>query len=204
MVPVNTISFKQVSNHKLQTMKKNLFLTAFLIVAISSLGMAQSKSAFSNGDNLLNIGIGLGSPFFGAGYSASLPVNPIVSYERGVTDFISVGGTLSYASSKYNYNLPGSSYSFKESATYLGLRGSYHLDDILKIDPKFDLYGGASLGYVIVNVSDSQGYSGSAASGAGFGVFAGGKYYFQPSLAVYAELGYQSLSVLNAGITLKF
>jgi hypothetical protein len=166
--------------------------------------MAQSKSAYSNGDNLLNIGIGFGSPYFGSGYSASLPVNPTVSFEHGVTDAISVGAELSYASSKYSYNIVGSAYSFKESATYIGVRGSYHLDNVLSIDPKFDLYGGASLGYVIVSVSDNQGYSASAASGAGFGVFAGGKYFFQSSLAIYAELGYQSLSVLNAGIAFKF
>jgi len=185
-------------------MKKNLLLTVFLIAIASSVCLAQSKSAYNNGDNLLNVGIGFGSPFFGSGYSASLPVNPIVSYERGITNEISVGGTLSYASSKYDYSILGSAYTFKESATYLGIRGSYHLNHILKVDKKFDVYGGASLGYVIVSVSDNQGYSGSAASGAGFGVFAGGRYYFQQSLGIYAELGYQSLSVLNAGITFKF
>jgi hypothetical protein len=74
----------------------------------------------------------------------------------------------------------------------------------LQIPAQFDVYGGATAGYVIVSVSDSQGYSASAASGAGFGVFAGGKYYFASNIAVYAEAGYQSLSLLNAGITLKF
>lgn len=184
-------------------MKKNLLLTVLLIIIICSVGLAQSKS-YSQGDNLLNVGIGLGSPYFGAGYSSSLPVNPTVSYERGITDVISVGGSLSYASSKYNYNIVGTAYSLKESATSVSLRGSYHLNDILSIDKKYDLYGGAALGYVIVSVSNSLGYAASAASGAGFGVFAGGKYYFQSNLAIYAELGYQSLSVLNAGITFKF
>lgn len=185
-------------------MKRNLLFTALLIIATGSLVKAQSKLAFNNGDNLLNLGIGLGSPYFGAGYSASLPINPTVSFEHGFTDAISAGATVSYASSKYNYNLVGTPYSIKESATYLGVRGSYHFNALWNIPDKFDVYGGASLGYVIVSVSDSQGYAASAASGAGFGVFAGGKYYFQPSLAIYAELGYQSLSVLNAGITLKF
>jgi hypothetical protein len=185
-------------------MKKNLLFTALLFVMTSSLAIAQSKSAFSNGDNLLNIGIGVGSPYFGAGYSASLPINPTVSFEHGITDAISVGGTASFATSKYNYNLLGTGYSIKETAVFLGVRGSYHFNQLWNIPDNFDVYGGASIGYVIVSVSDSQGYSASAASGAGFGVFAGGKYYFQSNLAVYAELGYQSLSVLNAGITLKF
>ncbi|HWD87205.1 MAG TPA: hypothetical protein VG367_03695 [Mucilaginibacter sp.] len=184
-------------------MKKYL-LTALLIAAISSLGMAQSKSSFNNGDNLFNVGIGLGSPFFGAGYSASLPVNPVVSFEHGITDAISVGATASFASSKYGYSILNTNYSFKETAIFIGVRGSYHFDQIFNIDPKFDVYGGASVGYVIVSVSDNQGNSGSAASGGGFGAFAGGKYYFQSNIAVYAELGYQSLSVMNAGITFKF
>ena len=74
----------------------------------------------------------------------------------------------------------------------------------MDLGEKVDLYGGASVGYVIVSVSDNQGYTGSAASTAGFGVFGGIRYYFQPKIAVYGELGYQSLSVLNIGVTFKF
>jgi len=74
----------------------------------------------------------------------------------------------------------------------------------LELNNNIDLYGGASLGYVIVSVSDNQGYSGSAASAAGFGLFGGIRYYFQQNIGVYGELGYQSLSVINAGITFKF
>jgi predicted porin len=66
------------------------------------------------------------------------------------------------------------------------------------------MYGGASLGYVIVSVSDKRGYSGRAASAVGFGAFGGGKYYFSSNTAVYAEVGYQSLSFLNIGVSFKF
>jgi hypothetical protein len=183
-------------------MKKQLSLiTLFILITLA--GMAQSKSAsFNNGDNLLNIGVGIGSPFFGSGYKASLPINPSISYEKGITDAISVGGQLSYASSKYNFDNGVSG--FKESAVYIGARGSYHLNKVLDIDPKFDVYGGASLGYVAVSVSDNNGSFGSTASGVGFGLFAGGKYYFKPGIAIYAEVGYQSLSLLNVGIAFKF
>lgn len=186
-----------------QTMKKHLLLITLFIIGISSAAIAQGGgSAYNNGDNLLNIGIGIGSPFFGSGYSSSLPVNPSLSYEKGVTDAISVGGQLSYASSKFD-DYPYSNYRFKESAFYIGARGSYHFNQDLNLDSRFDIYGGASLGYVIVNVSDNTGYSGSAASDVGFGLFAGGKYYFQENTAVYAELGYQSLAFLNIGVAFK-
>lgn len=184
-------------------MKRNLLLTVLLVIAVSSAAMAQSSS-FNKGDNLFNAGIGLGSPFFGAGYSSTIPVNPTVSFEKGITDAISVGGIFSYASSKYKYSVLGSDYSFKESAIFIGARGSYHFNSLLELNPNIDLYGGASLGYVIVSVSNNQGYTGSAASAAGFGLFGGIRYYFQPKIAVYGELGYESLSVLNVGVTFKF
>lgn len=182
-----------------------LKLLALLLLSGICHVMAQSGSkAFSKGDNLINVGIGLGSPFFGSGYSSSLPINPSVSFEHGVSDEISVGAQLSYASSKYNYsNYLGYAYNFKASGTYIGARGSYHLNEALDIDSKFDVYGGASLGYVIVSYSDNLGSSVSSGSGFGYGAFAGGKYYFKPKLGVYAEIGYQSLSFLNVGIAFK-
>jgi hypothetical protein len=169
--------------------------------------MAQSSSvAYNSGVNLVNIGIGVGTPFFGSGYSASLPVNPTVSYERGITDAISVGGQLSYASYKYSFSdgYIANNYSIKYSATYIGARASYHLSQLLSIPDKFDLYGGASVGYVVVGASDNQGNAAILGSAFGVGGFAGGKYYFSSSTAVYAELGYQSLSYLNIGIAFKF
>lgn len=186
---------------------KKIFLSILLITAIATVSTAQttSSSAFSNGDNLFNVGIGVGSPFFGFGYKSSFPVNPTVSYERGIMDALSVGGTISFASSKFQNN--GITY-FKESATYIGVRGSYHVNQYLNLGDNVDLYGGASLGYVVVNVTDQQGVNGidflGTASGVGFGLYAGGKYYFQPNFGVYAEVGYESLSFLNLGVTFKF
>lgn len=197
---LSTSILNQPNVKQLKKMKKQLlFIALFMLTALA--GMAQSKSSFAKGDNLLNIGVGIGSPFFGSGYTSSLPVNPTISYERGVTDAISVGGQLSYASSKYESGI--SNYSFKESAIYIGARGSYHFNELLDLNPKFDLYGGASLGYVTVSISDNQGSFDGTASGFGFGLFAGGKYYLKPSTALYAELGYQSLSFLNIGVAFK-
>ncbi|NTD99176.1 porin family protein [Agrobacterium tumefaciens] len=208
-------------------MKKQLLMMSFFM-AFAVIASAQSKSkskatpkaktetktmasknnssslrAYSKGDNLLNVGIGIGSPFFGSGYSSSLPVNPSVSFEKGITNEISVGGQVAYASSKYKVDVPGSNYSFKQNAFYIGARGSYHFNELFKLDPKFDLYGGASLGYVIASVSDNEGFNGTTGSGVGFGLFAGGKYYFSTNTSVFAEVGYQSLAVLNVGIAFK-
>lgn len=186
-------------------MKKQL-LTLCAILMIGTIVSAQEGS-FNKGDNLINIGIGLGSPFFGSGYSASLPINPSVSFEHGVNDVISIGGQISYASAKYTYNGYGyydESFSFKQSATYVGFRGSYHFNEALSLADKWDLYGGASLGYVIVSASDVNGYDYASASAFGYGLYGGGKYFFSKRTGIYAELGYQSLSFLNVGLSLKF
>lgn len=208
-------------------MKKQLFVMA-VFMATSVIAMAQSASkgkvspkakvereskvsaknttsirAYGKGDQLLNVGIGIGSPFFGSGYAASLPVNPSVSFEKGITNEISVGGQLAYASSKYDLNTAGANYSFKQNAFYIGARGSYHFNELLELAPKFDVYGGASLGYVIASVSDSDGFNGATGSGIGFGLFAGGKYYLSNHTALFTELGYQSLGLLNVGVAFK-
>ncbi len=196
-------------------MKKNLTLAVcFLACTIISHAQATTPSSpssatYSKGDNILSVGIGIGSNYFGSGYSASIPVNPTVSFEHGFTDAISAGVTVSYASSKYKYGYLGDNYSLKESATYIGVRGAYHFNKLLKLDnTKFDVYGGLGLGYVVVSVSSSangQTYSsGNVGSGVGYALFVGGRYYFSPRIGVYAELGYASLSVLNAGVSFKF
>lgn len=177
-------------------MKKGLLLVALMGLACT----VSSQSAFKQGQNEISVGLGLGSPFWGTGFKASLPVNPQVSFERAFTDELSIGGTVSYASSKYDYSSFGSDYSIKYNALFVGARGAYHFP----VNSKFDPYLGASLGYVVVSVSDNQGSTAAAASGIGYGAFAGAKYFFQENIGAYAELGYSSLSLLSLGITLKF
>jgi hypothetical protein len=178
---------------------KKILLAVLGLSVFTSVSRAQSSSdGFAKGDNVVNLGIGLGTPFFSGGYSSSLPINPTISFEHGIGNAISVGAELSYATAKDSY------YGIKYSATYVGARGSYHFGDALQLDKKIDLYGGVGLGYVIVSVSDNTDHLAATGSAAGYGLYAGGKYYFAPSTAVYAELGYQSLSYLNIGIAFKF
>ena len=164
---------------------------------MASISMAQSSSgAYDSNTSTFQAGIGLGTPFFGSGYSSSIPINPTVAYERAVTDAFSAGGELSYAGSKF--------YGINVNAFYIGARGTYHLGKLVDLGKNTDLYGGVGLGYVIVNVSDNTGDSATASSALGYGLYVGGKYYFSPSVGLYAELGYQSLSYINVGVAFKF
>ncbi len=173
-------------------MNKFSICVLFVLFAMA----VSAQNSFTKGDNLVSLGVGLGSPYWGSGYSASFPLNPTITIEKGITNEISIGGTLSYSSSKFDY------YDWKFNAYYIGARGAYHFD--ISRD-NIDVYAGAGLGYVIVSVgSKSSGVASTAASGVGYAAFGGGKYYFNHKTAAYAELGYGSFSILNLGISFKF
>jgi hypothetical protein len=157
--------------------------------------------AYEKGDNLLQIGVGLSSYYYG---------NPFgITYEHGVSDDISFGAQLDYNSSTYGgYGYYGSyynSYRWGYTATYFGLRGSYHLNKILGINSnKFDLYAGAGLGYISFRWRDD--YYGDVDYGSRIflNYFVGAKYYFTPKIGAFAELGYTGLSSTRIGLAAKF
>ncbi len=152
--------------------------------------------AFGKGTSDVNIGVGIGTFYWGSGVTNSLGVNPTVSYEYGVSDKFSVGGHLSFSAAKF------SAYGdvVKYTGILIGPRGSYHFATSAKFDP----YVGATLGYVIVSVTDNSGYPGAKGSGVGLGFFLGARYFPGSSVGFHAELGYTSFSFLTAGISFKF
>jgi hypothetical protein len=173
-------------------MKRILLVAVLLVVAIS---MSFAQMAYNKGDQVLSLGLGIGG-FAGAYGSGGIAITG--GYESGVTENISVGGVLGYSSSTYG------SYGYDWKFTYIlvGARGAYHLD--LVHNPKVDTYGGILLGYNIVSYSGpSVSYYTPGASYLAFGIFVGGRYYFNPNWAVQAELGY-GLGILNVGVAYKF
>ena len=177
---------------------KKILLSIAILLTSATISFAQS--AITPGTNLLSVGIGVGSPYFGESYSSSFPVNPTISFERGIViDNLAVGAEASFATSKYSFD--GFTSTF--TAVYIGVRGTYHFGQLLSIPSQFDLYGGATAGFIIETASDNFGGSPSASSGPGGGGFVGGKYYFAPKIGVYAEAGFTSLSFVNVGVTFK-
>lgn len=154
---------------------------------------------FQKGDNLLNIGVGLSSYYYG---------NPIgVSYESGISDDFSIGAQFDYNSGRYD-DYYGYSYRYRYSAYYLGVRGSYHFNRILHInEKKVDLYAGLGLGYQSFKWNDSyygSGYGYNYGSGLFVNYFIGGKYYFTDKVGAFIELGYTGLSSSRVGLLVKF
>ncbi|MFV0390355.1 MAG: hypothetical protein ACK5KP_00455 [Paludibacteraceae bacterium] len=162
------------------------FLTVFLLFTTQ---VAISQVAYEKGDKIGQIGIGLGS-------GIGLPIN--VGYEVGITEKISVGGTVGFAS----HSIP--SFGGNVSIMYIpvGAKGAYHF----YVTDNIDAYGGAVLGYLVASANYPANYSWAKTNYGSvmYGGYLGGRYYFTPSLGAFAEIGYTSLGYLSVGLSYKF
>lgn len=174
---------------------KKVLLGLIVFGAIMVLNTTNSLAQYEKGDKLLNLGIGLNSYYFGG-----IPL--AASLEIGITDDISVGPAIGYQSKNYG----SGSYNSKWTSVYIGGRGSYHLNKIINLnEEKLDLYAGAQLGYQTFKWKDD--YVGVNPYNNGdlrFGIYGGGRYYFQNNIAILGELGFGGYSNANIGVTFKF
>jgi len=181
-------------------MIKYRMLALFVVLVLLATGVAVGQNAYMKGNNAIHAGIGFGM----AGVYGSSTLPPItVGYEYGFEEKISLGGVLGYSGSKETFGGFG-----EWTYTYIiiGARGGYHF---LENNPDLDAYAGLMLGYNIVSSSASTvntGFGSFSASASGsymiFGIYGGARYYFNPNLAVYGELGY-GLGFFNVGVAYK-
>lgn len=170
------------------------FYSCLAIATLCVFTHTNLQAQYKKGDNLLNVGVGLGVYTYGG-----LPIG--ASFEHGITEDISVGAFFDYLSWKNNYQ----TYNYSWRFMYFGARGSYHFNELLKLDnDKIDVYAGVGLGYYVVSTSDNlvTGYKGYG-NKLFYSVHFGGRYYLANNLAAFTELGY-GVSRLRLGLTLKF
>lgn len=188
---------------------KKIILTT--VIAFSALvGFAQG---FSKDDGTLNFQIYGGS----AGtYYTTLP-GLMVSYDIGVHDLISVAPYAYFQHSSYKYTYWNGAVDKNTSNNFgFGARGLFHYGNLIKgiKTDQLDLYGGLALGLDVATYKwkyDSDYYranglaipkSSSSASGLGWDVFAGARWYFSDAFAVNAEVS--AWSWWKIGVTFKF
>lgn len=178
-------------------MKKGLVSVMVLVGALLAVGEAHAQ--FEKGDRLLNLGVGVNSY-----YSGGIPISAI--YEVGITPQISVGGGIDYLSHEYAYTY---NFSRRFTALYIGARGSYHFNELLKInDERFDVYGGLSLGFRSFTWRDNANniynpVDSSYGSGLFLGIHVGGRYYFSNRIGAFLELGGLGSTNARIGVTFK-
>lgn len=192
-------------------MKKTTIVLFILGICTFSLNRASAQQTFNSGDNVFNLGFGLGGDLYaGGGYATVIP--PIeASWEHGMNvPKLGLGIFIGVASESYQvpYNdyYDGHYYGYytwRYTDKLIGIRGAYHF----YTQHKFDVYAGAILGYNSVSYSytgPGEGYNNYATLGSGiaFDIFIGGRYYFSHHWGVYAELGY-GIDLLSIGVTAK-
>jgi hypothetical protein len=186
---------------KTKIMKRNLLFAAALVLSLFANNVfAQKSSGFTDvsGTNFLNAGIGLGS--YGLSGTGGLPLT--ASFEHGFSKNISAGVEAGLIQRKFAID-------WKYTYLVFGARGSYHLNEALKIaSPQLDVYGGAGLFYrhfkVKYNDHTEDEFDFKSSGGdVVFELHAGARYMFSEKVGAYAELGY-GISPLKLGVSLKF
>ncbi|MEZ4775179.1 MAG: hypothetical protein R3D00_18490 [Bacteroidia bacterium] len=185
---------------------KTILLVCFL-ASIFSIQKTFSQ-AYEQGQLTVSPGImfgGLGIYNSGAG----IPV--VASAEYGVSDMLGVGPFIGYAS--YGYGVPGFRYRWTFSS--VGVRVDFHywelLEETLETDlnsEQFDLYVAALAGYRFARYTTSDGVTVggntfSYGDGAAIAITVGGRYYFNPKIAVFLEAGRALFGLTNVGVTIK-
>ncbi len=191
-------------------MKKVLFVSAILLsLTTASIAQDGGGRAYEQGKSTVALGYGFGniwkSSFKAAGVGGSFKgMGPFaLTYEYGLTENISVGAVVSYSSLKNtlsNNNV--------QKLTQFGavLRGNYHFGS----SDKFDPYIGIGVGYYNFKYTSKDANGNDVTSfysvpGAfGYQGQLGAKYYFMPSLAAFAEIGYVAGSFGQIGVNFKF
>lgn len=175
----------------------------FSVIFVLFLSMTMLAQPYKKGDMLASVGIGYGH----AGIYGSMDFPPIsVGLQYGIEDKISVGGILGYSSSSDSWGSGDYGWDYTYSYIFIGARGEYHF---LENSSNIDAYGGVTLGYDIVSSSvesHGTGYSWGSSSASGsyalWGLHIGARYYFNPKVSAFAELGY-GVSYFTVGCAFK-
>lgn len=170
---------------------------------------SRNSGSFDRSSNLLSFGYGVPNRVAGHydywwdddrfGFGPTY-----IKYEHGIIDEIGIGiyGALAFAQHKHG---PGKRWKDNTLGLSFGAMGFYHFNKLIPVS-KLDVYAGAGLGFRhIVYNFDENDNRGNQSDFDVLPVFkVGARYYFTKLFGVYAEGGYDGMSDVNFGITLRF
>lgn len=169
------------------------------IIAILSVGL-NAQNVFNKNSFALNAGIGLLSA---DGFIPSVNMSGELGiFKTGDVGLLSVGGILAYKYSTYSYSWFNSSYNYSQLT--VGPRASWHLQTFSS--DKWDAYAGIGLGMriwsdYVLNSSNTDLERKARVSPYGE-AYVGGRMKFNDKLALFAEVGYGTLSSIKVGVSL--
>ena len=197
---------------------------------------AGQDAATNKGDVLFDFGIGLVGneySYSNSGYnyrgenSYQLPTFSL-ALQKAFWEDITIGGQFSINAGGSNYDnyYQNDGYyrtDVKNSQvnSYFTARGEYHFNRLIGLDPKFDFYAGALVGFSISNQVSryTEGWTDPYGPNPGnwgpntyknrsiganpvIGPFAGFRYYFANNVGVYGEAGW-AITVVRLGLVWK-
>ena len=128
-----------------------------------------------------------------------------VSYDRSITDNLSIGGYLAYGSATWTvheYTFYYSSYMTTNTYTLSALALLFRATYYIPMNESFQWYAGVAVGKGAL-AEDLNGSAYDAASVIMYDVHAGGLYYFNEHVGMFGEIGF-GLAYLNGGFSFKF
>jgi hypothetical protein len=142
-----------------------------------------------NYGNTLNIGLGIA-------YFGDLRSAPIVlaDYELNVARNFTIApfiGFSSYRSQGFYYS--GDYYYYHETVIPVGAKATYYFDELLELNPRWDLYLAASLGFTYDHIAWDNGYYGDKGVASGTSSLyldghIGAEYHFSKYTGVFLDL----------------
>lgn len=166
----------------------------------------RNSGSFSSDASILSIGLGApNNNRVGKGWNGGNRIGfppTYVKYEHGIIDEVGIGGYLAFSASRYKWD---NDFYHARTAFGFGVLGYYHFNRLIPVS-QLDVYAGAGLGFRVVN--DIHERPNDRHRDSDFDPLplfkAGARWYFTPKFAVYLEGGYDGMSDVNLGITLRF
>ena len=185
-------------------MKKS---AGFLIMLFIFLNCVLAQTS-SDKKSILQGGLGI-SPLGLFGSARGIPISASFSYR--MLKNVSLGMYFGWSSSRQvlfqeipYFDIPESGFNYRYASVMA--KGSYHVD--IAGNKNIDAYGYVLLGYCIVSASWfglEHLYVEGKGSFFGYGLGAGIRYFFTPSIGIYGEASYgDGINLLGFGIAYKF
>jgi hypothetical protein len=186
------------TNHKKRTTAKSEDVCTACInpsfVSTPSTGEEDDDDDFEQYGGALNVGFGMGYYPYITGVFPMIHINYEFDVARNLTlaPFISIYSYRNFIRTG-NSDFPSNYYYYRRSVIPVGVKGSYYFDELLGAGPKWDFYGGASLGVTISKTTWDNGYMTTQQINRGIdplflNIHAGTKYHLNNSSAVFFEM----------------
>ncbi|WP_291161323.1 outer membrane beta-barrel protein [Gemmatimonas sp. UBA7669] len=172
-------------------------LAAAAVLAIPSMASAQATGPFEVGSKVGSIGFMAGGDYEGAG----LGVQGEVGFKKLGNTVLGLGGFVGIQ--RDSETVFGSKY----TSTVIPIMAIGNVHFPIASQPKLDLFAGASLGFVSVNVEvegTGLGDFDAGDSDIGFGIQGGARYNLSNKLSLMGQVGVGDIPLIFAGVSIKF